>query len=299
MKQNERLLVYAVTGFLALILVIAVLFGNDSKAGEKQQDKGLQNLSDLLQPAGGDTSKSKTGEQPGVGADELGIAPPNAIVGEQPLVARPQLAAEVVARELGWSRRDHNVRFVRVERGDTLESLVREWCGTLDSYLDETRCLNEELRADRLKIGQEVGLPWVDDEVLMGLIQQRAPRTLVSQPAGTPPLNGQPVSYENVSPSRSGGSGRIGLPEFALPGARTTENTGAGGAAGGDANAAAPTIAGTTTYKVVAGDSLWKIAAKKYGKGKADKMVREILAVNPGLSENLQVGQTFQLPAAR
>ena len=27
MKQNERLLVYAVTGFLALILVVAVFFG--------------------------------------------------------------------------------------------------------------------------------------------------------------------------------------------------------------------------------------------------------------------------------
>ena len=39
-------------------------------------------------------------------------------------------------------------------------------------------------------------------------------------------------------PVLTGGSGRIGLPEFALPGARTTENTGAGGAAGGDANAA-------------------------------------------------------------
>ena len=29
MKQNERLLVYAVTAFLALILVIAVVFGDD------------------------------------------------------------------------------------------------------------------------------------------------------------------------------------------------------------------------------------------------------------------------------
>ncbi|MCB9877337.1 MAG: LysM peptidoglycan-binding domain-containing protein [Planctomycetes bacterium] len=130
----------------------------------------------------------------------------------------------------------------------------------------------------------------------MAMLEQQTPRTLVSDALSS--AAGQPVRYDAVDPSRSGGSdgsGRIGLPDFALPGGRAAEPD----AGGGGAAAAAPTIAGTVTYTVVAGDSLWKIAAKKYGKGKADKMVREILSLNPGLTEDLKVDQKFQLPTAQ
>ena len=48
MKQNERLLVYAVTGFLALILVVAVVFGDGPKAPVTGAERGGASLSDCL-----------------------------------------------------------------------------------------------------------------------------------------------------------------------------------------------------------------------------------------------------------
>ncbi|MGC6488979.1 MAG: hypothetical protein ACON4Z_15125, partial [Planctomycetota bacterium] len=48
MKQNERLLVYAVTGFLALILVVAVVFGDAPRAVTGEQPATSNSLGDLL-----------------------------------------------------------------------------------------------------------------------------------------------------------------------------------------------------------------------------------------------------------
>ncbi|MFM1870872.1 MAG: LysM domain [Planctomycetota bacterium] len=166
MKQNERLLVYAVTGFLAVILVIAVWFGNDAKAGttglnaenpgsSKESVRGLGAILDQTDP----NAAAKTdANQPLV---------PEALVGtgEQPLNAtnKPIPAAELVAQMLGPSRRDYSVRYVMPRPGDSLETLVQRWCGSRD-FLDKAKRINEDLTM--VRVGTEVGLPWVDDEAL-------------------------------------------------------------------------------------------------------------------------------------
>ena len=58
------------------------------------------------------------------------------------------------------------------------------------------------------------------------------------------------------------------------------------------------TAATGRTYTIQSGDSLWKIAERTYGKKDADRMIREILAANPGLTDKVRVGQKIKLPAA-
>ena len=49
MKQNERILVYLVTGFLAGILVVAVFFGSAPKANtERIGDNPVRGLGEIL-----------------------------------------------------------------------------------------------------------------------------------------------------------------------------------------------------------------------------------------------------------
>jgi len=286
MKQNERLLVYAVTGFLALILVIAVLFGNDSVAS--QEPEGSKGLSEILRPKGAEEASqgkenvaAKDGAATGLQAWALpAVATLPQPVQEQPLVAKPLAAGDIVAQTLGSSRRDRMVRFVSVKAGDGLEKLVSRWCGDV-SYLAEAESLNEDTRVFRE--GQLVGVPWVDDEVLVSLIEASKPRTLASHFDGSP----MPTADR---------------PDFLMPdGASAGASTGASGDGSkipdaGEVVSTGSVAAGVETYKVAAGDSLWRIAAKRYGKRNADRMIREIRNLNPDLSDTLQINQELKLP---
>ena len=187
MKQNERLLVYAVTGFLALILVIAVLFGSEPVDAAKKQEKLSQGLDDILRPndvdaelakakAAADAQAKALLQQLGQGGDPVG----GKIGSEQPLIAKTQTASTLIAMKLGESRRERFVRWVAVKPGDSFEKLVRRWCGSTQPYLNEAISLNEDTRT--LIAGEQVMVPWVDDEVLAGIIEAEAPRTLVSSP---------------------------------------------------------------------------------------------------------------------
>lgn len=266
MKQNERMLVYLVTGFLAVILVVAVLFGRGGNpADAKAKLTTTQGLADIL----GREAKGEAG-------DAKSTADPAAtqLVGQPPLVAgKPDIAATQVEQALGPSRRDRTVRFVRAKSGDSLDSIVRRWCGAREPFLEEAKCLNEDLVV--LRLGQEVAVPWVDDETVYAAWQTRQPQKPAVDGGETAPV---------AIDAGTGGT----RPSFALPGER-------GGQVPPPAALAPP--ANSKPYTVKPGDSLWKVAERLYGRKNADRKIAEIRELNPGLSDTLRPGQTFLVPA--
>lgn len=307
MKQNERLLVYAVTGFLALILLVAVVFGRAPENKSAVKTGGtVQELKEVVPSIGaanvpaGNASAAPVGGVAGTGqpAGNSGLPAPGQLVPEQPLVAqaKPMVAADLVAQSLGLSRRDRNVRFVRAKSGDSLDTLVRRWCGARDPFLAEAQSLNEDLVV--LRVGQEVALPWVEDEVLAAGLEQQKPKTvLVDDSVDLARLAAE------ASARRNGGESAAGAAGSATAGSATVGNPIGGGPIGGGPiggglSSSAATVA-TTTYVVKKGDALWRIAERTYGRKNADRMVGEIKALNPGLSaESLREGQKIQLPKA-
>ncbi len=282
MKQNERWLVYAVTGFLALILVVAVLFRGDTSAGQKKLP-GLAEIFDKKKPDG-DPSVVKNDSGAGIGVPGPGAVAP------QPLNAVPppkaMLAADFVAQSLGPSTRQHTVRMVYVKTNDTLEGLVRRWCG-LDAsakdetkrLVEETKMLNEEL--SMLRAGQQIALPWVDDEVLRTAIEAQKPRTLVAE-AGT------------AGSSTTGAVPAVNTPGPAVSPANAT--TPPSVLPANNEPAVRLATVGGVAYTVKDGDSLWKISERHYGRKNADRMIGEIKAANPGLTDSLRANQKIVLP---
>lgn len=290
MKQNERFLVYAVTGFLALILAVAVLFGREpvrdaggpgeggpGTAGPvngdaSKQGSKLSGLQDIL----GTGQDGKEVAKSGAGANQpkSGVPTPDQVVPGHPLNSGGGLllAPDIVAQQLGSSRRDRMVRFVRAKSGDSLDILVRRWCGARDPYLAEAKCLNEDLVV--LRVGQEVAVPWIEDEVLLAAIEAQKPKVLSE--ARTTAANPLDAS---AAPSSA-------RPEFAEPGAQAA-NAG---------NALTSASAGSE-YLVKQGDSLWRISERTYGRKNAERMIGEIKKANPGVDNRLVPGQKLTMPA--
>lgn len=338
MKQNERILVYAVSGFLAIILIVAVFFGRDAGLGS-QGGVGSQSgpgnapgLRDVLQgnlsggnlaggpaAAGNDAAALAAGNPAGIGS---GVA--LAANGADPalVVSKPMITADIVAQKVGASRRDHSVRIVRAVYGDTLETLVRRWCCGPDSfqnYLAEAKSLNEQLSV--LRPLQEVVLPWVDDELVLAAFEARQP-PVVGSPgvgAGVGSLNAAEAAFRAngnpVGSNPAGNAAPIGTLSQAgtLPQAGTLSQAGQNGGAGGVTTGGVTTGSGPTRdgtagpgvplvatrpYTVRSGDSLWRIAARLYGKQNAERMVREIKALNPTLGETLRPDQRLLVPEA-
>lgn len=307
MKQNERFLVYAVTGCLALILVVAILFSRgpgkevgNSDNGNQQAGKSsrLPGLGEMLGanpvgPAPTAGNDGKVADAGRAGEHKTGVPAPNEVANQPPLMAQPPktvLAAELVAQQLGVSRRDRTVRFVRAKNGDSLDQLVRRWCGARDPFLAEAKSLNEDLVV--LRVGQEVAVPWVEDEVLLAALEAQKPKTLVAQDAPLSAAAG--VGAADASTKTGDGVAKPAgspAPTFLVPGGNAERDKAA--VSGGSRPAAAG-----RTYTIQSGDSLWKIAERTYGKKDADRMIREILAANPGLTDKVREGQKIVLPAA-
>jgi nucleoid-associated protein YgaU len=216
------------------------------------------------------------------------------LVPEQPLMAqaKPMVAADLVAQSFGLSRRDRNVRFVRANSGDSLDTLVRRWCGARDPFLAEAQSLNEDLVV--LRVGQEVALPWVDDEVLAAGLEQQKPKTAVVEDM----VDVARLAAE-ASARRSGNvPAAVGNPAIGNPAIGSPTGSNAPVAPVGNGLAAPAATVATTTYVVKKGDALWRIAERAYGRKNADRMIGEIKAVNPGMSDSLREGQKIQLPKA-
>jgi phage tail protein X len=307
MKQNERWLVYAVTGFLALVLVFAVL---SSRPAENTGDtKKLQGLNEIINP-GADKKTTEVGKAdatmpPNPAGVGVGVPDPNQVA-PQPLNAQPKaiVASDVVTQAYGPSEREFGFRRVWVKQNDSLETLVRRWCGVdrtqaedVRRLVDETKKLNEDLAT--LKTGTRILLPWVDDEVLVAAIEAQKPKVLVADASATgqgalaTPIPGI-LDGTAARPTDTAGSSTLGSslgnpsPTFATPG---------GGAAtpNGD-NGVRALTAGGTKYTVKKGDALWSIADRTYGRKNADRMVAAIKAANPGLGDQVRAGQSIVLP---
>jgi nucleoid-associated protein YgaU len=288
MKQNERLLVYAVTGFLALILVIAVLFGNDPVVVAKTQENTSNGLSDILQPNKSDAELAKAKADADAKAKAQAEQLSASVSVEQPLNAKPYSASDVVVRVLGKSRRERMVRWVPVKPGDAFEKLVRRWCGDTQDSLEEALQLNEETTT--LIIGSEVMVPWVDDEILAVIVEARdvSSRRVAASPVGS--------SRTLMNSPKQAIAAGMPRPSVTRPGFRMP---GAGGSSPSVASGAGADSAGIVTYTVKDGDSIWKIAKKRYGKAKQAKMVDVIKSLNPDVAnfDDLDVGQEFKIPA--
>jgi nucleoid-associated protein YgaU len=247
-------------------------------------------------PAAGQGTAAKVEE----GENRTGLPGPQQVnndrlaVGGQPLVAasKPLVAAEVVTQALGPSRRDRNVRFVRARSGDSLEQLVRRWCGARDPFLAEANSLNEDLVT--LRVGQEVAVPFVEDEVLMALLAPPKTEPVVLNPVANNAPAGTASAAElgsllgtkvpGAAPEQP--SAKPETPSFAVPG-----NAAAGRGVAVEAGAAVG-----ATYIVKSGDSLWKIAERNYGRQQADRMITAIKDANPGLTDTVRIGQKIVLP---
>ena len=300
MKQNERLLVYAVTGFLALILLVAVVFGRapDNKVAIKTgatKAGATPALDDIIGDVGvrtppGTNPALANGGAPNGAANNSGLPSPGQVATEQPLMAQPKpmVAADLVSQSLGLSRRERNVRFVRAKSGDSMESLVRRWCGARDPFLAEAQSLNEELVL--LRVGQEVALPWVDDEVLALAIEQQKPKTLLA--AETNGSSGKTAADASLA----GGLSPT-VPAFELPGTNPPLGTAAPRGEVPVPSVGRPDVA-AANYTVKKGESLWRIAERTYGRKNADRMIVAIKAANPGLTDNVREGQKIALPKA-
>jgi len=310
MKQNEKLLVYAVTGFLMVILGVAILFGKDTTrhvpATPNKTAVASPSLEDILRQQGMLPAEPKPGANPaeagkansgkpdagkpdagkpdagkgdgkGVPADASG---PSATQGtpqpadltrlavQQPLSSNVQLPptpADEVLTLLGASHHEHNCRIVRVRSGDTLGSVVQRWCGSVGDNLELTKGLNEELTT--LKAGQEVVVPWVDDQVVLAAWRERNP----SVPAVNPGT-GAPAS----------------APADLLA-----------AAVHADAPAVKSAVVPGRLHKIAKGDSLWAIAEKEVGRKGAVKFIAQVKELNPQIEDfnHLKIGVELKLPA--
>jgi len=260
-KRNEKILVYAVTGFLAVVLGIAIVFGNKELPKTERGSVDAKTLSDLFndpqlpgetggEGADGDGTSAEDGGEEGDPIDKvaLNVRPPEP---EQPA------PAEQVEMLLGPSSRIRDYREVEVRRGDSLSEIVERWCGTA-SLVEEVRLLNEGVDVNRLRPGQKVLVPWGDDEELLAARTRRIEDDLTGGVSARP--SGAAPSSAGTAPAMADRGGR---------------------------------------YVVQGGDSAWKIALKFVPQNEAPKFIQELRRLNPQVDDidRLRKGQELRVPA--
>lgn len=287
MKQNEKILVYVVTGLLFLILAVAVLFGKEGTSGTPGTVPGVTERGTAGANPG--TNASNPGANGALSLEDLvnqarelaqakppadGGSGPGAIVPNTNLATSVQVApptpAEEVGMLLGRSQRDRDWRLVTVRSGDTLREMVLRWCGGIDAHWDEVLRLNEG--GTVLQPGQTVVLPWVDDAEVLAAFRARQPQR---DPAPAVPLD--PAA--NTANAANAGANLGGTP---VPAVVTPE----------------PAPTPVRTYVVKPGDMLWKIAEREVGKERVPSFLALVKELNPGVDlDSLKVKQVLKLPA--
>ncbi|MEC8652445.1 MAG: LysM domain-containing protein [Planctomycetota bacterium] len=273
MKQNERLLVYAVTGFLALILVVAIFFGDTPSPAESARESGGTSLSDILnaeqEPAQSASARDAAAKS------TTGLSGPVAATFEQPLRVQAPSPATLVRQKLGAYSKERSDRRVTVKANDGWGVLAQRWLGD-SSRAEDIQCLNEDTQV--LREGQTVLVEWVDDEVLLeGLAASETP-TLLGADAPSPT-----ASAGVPAPASSSLTGVL-TPAIA---SRT------------DVADVAPAAAAAALvlYEIQAGDSLWKILDKRFETRQVPAMIERTKELNPGMDPgNLSVGKKIKLP---
>lgn len=269
MKQNEKILVFAVTGFLVVILLVAIVFGKDGSRqplpdeGAFASGSGAPGLEELLNRISGKPQPVGGAEplDPGAGVDP-------AVVQDRPLVVNvlpPPTPASLVTERLGLNQIRDGYRYVRVRSNDTLSGLVQRWCGSIDGYLALARALNEELTV--LKVGEEICLPLVDDEVLLAAHEARR--------GSTGPVDATLDRASSAAPAPGNAALASGTPSVPVE----------------------ATASGSRSYQLKAGESLWKIGEREVGLRNVPRFLQQVRELNPGLDvDRLREGQTILLP---
>lgn len=272
MKRSESVLVYAVTAVLAVILVVAVVFGNEGEAAGPSKESlaggGLPKALGLGED-GADPTDGFTDVGPGVrpaavdpGSEDPVTGPAAPELPSQyetpigPLRASGNVAS--IASILGPFRAENQIdgtryRVVEIQRGDTFSELVQKWTGDLDKA-PIVRALNESVDPAALRAGEELWVPWVDDAELLLAWQERTASpgaASVSRPAETPRSTAVP--------------------------------------------------AGGEVHEIVKGESLWRIAEQRVGTGGASAYVQAILRANPSIRDasSIRAGEKIVLPPAQ
>ncbi len=223
------------------------------------------------------------GESKSAAGGEL-KAPPEGAVGQpvlplvdQPLVANVQLLppspAALVTEKLGLNRREHDFRVVRARAGDSLGALVQKWCGSTGDYLEQARGLNEELTT--LRVGQEIVLPWVADEILLTALESRG-AAAPAMASASDATKAEPAVADRSVPA-AGEPMHAGIGSLVKP---------------------APAATNARKYKIKAGESLWKIAEREVGRNLVPQFLTQVRELNPGLeADRIREGQEIALPA--
>ena len=265
MKRSESVLVYGVTGVLAVILAIAIIFGGETPQQDPNADKLaignsasedddipfldenaltdadrefqlLMDDDEITEP--GDLASSDAGGDDSIDEPATNLAP--VVPLHRTVQLGPSRIEENPASGARW-------RFVRVQPGDSIGLMIQRWCPGTE--LEFVAAMNEDLDLKRLRPNVEVCFPWVDDDILVEA-QKRREATPV------------PATVERTTPS------------------------------------AVPAVATGKTYTLKEGDSLWLVAKREVGANKADAYVRAILASNPSIADaaSVRAGQKITLP---
>jgi len=259
-KQNEKILVYVVSGFLFVILAVAVIFGRDGagKPSEKQTGgvpSSASTLEDVLNNAKLLNSQPAVPETNPAANVQLG----------------PPSPAEEVMTVLGTSRHERDCRVVTARIGDSLGGLVQRWCGSADA-LPQAERMNEDSQV--LRAGQDVFLPWVDDSEVLAAFHARPAK----------------------EPVPASGGGNVAAHEASTKGAGKGAGKGNAAPAASHGKAEQPAD-GVHTYVIKPGDKLWQIAEKEVGKAKAHAFLQRVRELNPELDvDHLKVAQSIKLP---